>query len=119
MNWFNPNGSSARVGYHADPEEHLTLGGGNGPATLSGGENMTSSMKVLVFFVNLMTLSKYRKDTHTSVYRIRQGKLLNPEQKTNPETYADCIHWCLHGLPDTWNEFLNKVIWFVSFGLLK
>ncbi|MED6118532.1 Xylan O-acetyltransferase 1 [Stylosanthes scabra] len=68
--------------------------------------NVTQSMKVPVNFINITTLSEFRKDAHTSIYTIRQGKLLTPEQQANPATYADCIHWCLPGLPDTWNEFL-------------
>ncbi|XP_010264604.1 PREDICTED: protein ESKIMO 1-like [Nelumbo nucifera] len=68
--------------------------------------NVTQSMKVPVRFLNITTLSEYRKDAHTSVYTIRQGNLLTPEQKADPAIYADCIHWCLPGLPDTWNELL-------------
>ncbi|XP_068668492.1 xylan O-acetyltransferase 1-like [Aristolochia californica] len=68
--------------------------------------NVTRSMKVPVHLLNITTVSEYRKDAHTSVYTIRQGKMLTPEQKEDPATYADCIHWCLPGLPDTWNEFL-------------
>lgn len=68
--------------------------------------NITANMKVPVYFLNITTLSEYRKDAHTSVYTIRQGKLLTAEQKADPQTFADCIHWCLPGLPDTWNEFL-------------
>ncbi|OWM69947.1 protein ESKIMO 1-like [Punica granatum] len=68
--------------------------------------NITRSMKVPVYFNNITALSEFRKDAHTSVYTIRQGKMLTPEQQADPATYADCIHWCLPGLPDTWNEFL-------------
>ncbi|CAL9106051.1 unnamed protein product [Musa textilis] len=62
--------------------------------------------KVPVTFVRITGLSEYRKDAHTSVHTLRQGKLLTAEQQADPATYADCIHWCLPGLPDTWNEFL-------------
>lgn len=68
--------------------------------------NVIHSMKHRVHFQNITTLSEYRKDAHTSIYTVRQGKLLTDEQKANPAIYADCIHWCLPGLPDTWNEFL-------------
>ncbi|KAL5975006.1 Xylan O-acetyltransferase 1 [Asimina triloba] len=68
--------------------------------------NLTEAMKVPVHFLNITTLSEYRKDAHTSVYTIRQGKMLTDEQKADPANFADCIHWCLPGLPDTWNEFL-------------
>ncbi|KAI3705655.1 hypothetical protein L1987_75894 [Smallanthus sonchifolius] len=68
--------------------------------------NMIQSMKFPVQFLNITTISEYRKDAHTSIYTIRQGKVLTDEQKGDPAIYADCIHWCLPGLPDTWNEFL-------------
>ncbi|XVE99776.1 hypothetical protein REPUB_Repub03eG0230300 [Reevesia pubescens] len=68
--------------------------------------NVTQSMKVPVYFLNITNLSEYRKDAHTSVYTTRQGQLMTPEQQADPATYADCIHWCLPGLPDTWNELL-------------
>ncbi|XP_008805163.2 protein ESKIMO 1-like [Phoenix dactylifera] len=69
--------------------------------------NMTRSTgRVAVTFIDITALSQYRKDAHTSVYTVRQGELLTPEQKADPRTYADCIHWCLPGLPDTWNELL-------------
>jgi hypothetical protein len=62
--------------------------------------------RVPVHFVDITALSELRKDAHTSVHTLRQGKLLTPEQQADPKTYADCIHWCLPGLPDTWNHFI-------------
>lgn len=70
---------------------------------------MKSTIKkkeIPVDLVDIMTLSEYRKDAHTSVYTLRQGKLLLPEQKANPAEFADCLHWCLPGVPDTWNKLL-------------
>ncbi|XP_020597584.1 protein ESKIMO 1-like [Phalaenopsis equestris] len=69
--------------------------------------NLTRSIRGLVVtFIDITGLSEYRKDAHTSVHTVRQGKLLTAEQKAQPLVYADCIHWCLPGLPDTWNELL-------------
>lgn len=68
--------------------------------------NVTGSMKVPVDLIDITTLSEYRKDAHTSIYTTRQGQLLTAEQQANPKIYADCLHWCLPGLPDTWNELL-------------
>ncbi|KAL5197637.1 hypothetical protein ABZP36_001149 [Zizania latifolia] len=67
---------------------------------------LRSMRRVAVRFVDITALSELRKDAHTSVHTLRQGKLLTPEQQADPRTYADCIHWCLPGLPDTWNHFL-------------
>ncbi|KAK3139027.1 hypothetical protein QOZ80_5AG0376740 [Eleusine coracana subsp. coracana] len=70
-------------------------------------QRVTKSMKkVPVHFINITALSEIRKDAHTSVHTLRQGKLLTAEQKANPRKFADCIHWCLPGVPDTWNEFV-------------
>lgn len=68
--------------------------------------NVINGMGIPMSLIDITTLSEYRKDGHTSVYTIRQGKLLTPEQKADPATYADCLHWCLPGVPDTWNELL-------------
>ncbi|KAM1269326.1 hypothetical protein ACFX13_001589 [Malus domestica] len=57
--------------------------------------------KVPITFLNIIQLSSYRKDAHTSKQRSR----LSPEQLANPIRY-DCVHWCLPGLLDTWNELL-------------
>ncbi|WKA12016.1 hypothetical protein VitviT2T_029456 [Vitis vinifera] len=63
-------------------------------------------LKIDVKFLNITQLSEFRKDAHTSVFTERKGKLLTKEQRSDPKTYADCIHWCLPGVPDTWNEIL-------------
>ncbi|KAG4151506.1 hypothetical protein ERO13_D04G069200v2 [Gossypium hirsutum] len=73
-------------------------------------ENVVRSMKIPLQFLNITRLSEYRKDAHTSIYAAPGGKLLTQEQKADPARYADCVHWCLPGLPDTWNELLYTLI---------
>ncbi|KAL6131658.1 hypothetical protein ACLB2K_070032 [Fragaria x ananassa] len=68
------------------------------------GEEFRKS-KVPISFLNITQLSSYRKDAHTSIYK-KQWSPLTPEQLANPVSYADCVHWCLPGLQDTWNELL-------------
>ncbi|CAH9147593.1 unnamed protein product, partial [Cuscuta epithymum] len=63
---------------------------------------LTEKLHVNVRMLNITQLSEYRKDAHTSVFGERKGKLLTKTQKSDPKNYADCIHWCLPGLPDTW-----------------
>ncbi|KAJ4797799.1 Protein trichome birefringence [Rhynchospora pubera] len=58
-----------------------------------------------VKFLNITQLSEYRKDGHPSVFR-KQWDPLTEEQLKNPSSYADCIHWCLPGVPDVWNQIL-------------
>ncbi|KAK8535955.1 hypothetical protein V6N13_104567 [Hibiscus sabdariffa] len=72
--------------------------------------NVIRSMKIPVRFLNITRLSEYRKDAHTSIYAAPSGKLLTPEQKSDPARNADCLHWCLPGLPDAWNELLYTFI---------
>ncbi|BAT97465.1 hypothetical protein LR48_Vigan327s000900 [Vigna angularis] len=62
-----------------------------------------------VELLNITQLSEYRKEGHPSIYR-KQWDPLTEEQLSNPKTYADCIHWCLPGVPDVWNELLYAYI---------
>lgn len=62
-----------------------------------------------VQLLNITQLSEYRKEAHPSVHR-KQWEPLTKEQLLNPYGYADCIHWCLPGVPDTWNEILYTYI---------
>ncbi|KAK1285504.1 hypothetical protein QJS10_CPB20g00288 [Acorus calamus] len=64
------------------------------------------SMRNPANLLDITTLSELRKDGHPSIY---SGDL-NPSQKANPDRSADCSHWCLPGLPDTWNQlFLTSL----------
>ncbi|XAR69790.1 hypothetical protein NMG60_11001513, partial [Bertholletia excelsa] len=47
--------------------------------------------------LNISYLSEFRKDGHPSSHR---------EPSTPPQAPQDCSHWCLPGVPDTWNELL-------------
>ncbi|OWM81747.1 protein trichome birefringence-like 3 [Punica granatum] len=68
--------------------------------------SVVSRMKINVTFINITEMSEYRVDAHTSVYGERSDELLTDEQRADPLQYADCIHWCLPGVPDTWNHIL-------------
>ncbi|KAJ7950039.1 Trichome birefringence-like family [Quillaja saponaria] len=58
-----------------------------------------------VQMLNITQLSEFRKEGHPSINR-KQWEPLSEEQLSNPSSYADCIHWCLPGVPDVWNELL-------------
>ncbi|XP_047269294.1 protein trichome birefringence-like 33 [Capsicum annuum] len=64
-----------------------------------------------IIFLNITQLSMSRRDAHTSIYKKRWGPL-SPKEKANPSSYADCIHWCLPGLQDVWNELLFAKLFF-------
>lgn len=49
--------------------------------------------------LNVTQLTDRRKDGHISLYYLHAG---GPA----PVHRQDCSHWCLPGVPDTWNELL-------------
>lgn len=109
--WGDPNG--IRCALETQPVLNYTepLNVGSDPQMFDLVSNLTRSMsKVPVAFIDITRMSEYRKDAHTSVYTVRQGKVLNTKQQADPQTYADCIHWCLPGVPDIWNQILYSKI---------
>ncbi|KAI5392108.1 variant 2, Protein trichome birefringence-like 34 [Lathyrus oleraceus] len=81
-------------------------GNGSVPKMMQVVENVLQDLKtrgLKVEMLNITQLSEYRKEGHPSIYR-KQWEPLTEEEMSNPKSYADCIHWCLPGVPDTWNE---------------
>ncbi|KAL5564104.1 hypothetical protein UlMin_027268 [Ulmus minor] len=72
------------------------------PGPINPGEiivkGVISSMKKEVYLLDITLLTQLRKDGHPSIYA-GGGSALN-----------DCSHWCLPGVPDTWNEILYAVL---------
>ncbi|KNA16889.1 hypothetical protein SOVF_085050 [Spinacia oleracea] len=111
LDWENPDGIKCALETKPILNTSMPLNVGTDRRLFTIAHNVTQSMKVVpVSFLNITSLSEYRKEAHTSVHTIRQGKLLTAEQQADPDNFADCIHWCLPGLPDTWNEFLYTSI---------
>lgn len=69
-------------------------------AVLSAHTNVSESKKFMVLNVTQMTA--HRKDGHSSVYYL--GRTVGPHRR------QDCSHWCLPGVPDTWNELLYALL---------
>ncbi|CAH9074734.1 unnamed protein product [Cuscuta europaea] len=67
--------------------------------------NVIGGMKNQPFLLNITALSEMRKDAHPSVYSASSSSAEMANQKT-----ADCSHWCLPGLPDTWNVLFNYAL---------
>ncbi|KAJ1254583.1 hypothetical protein BS78_K028300 [Paspalum vaginatum] len=72
-----------------------------------------ATSRVPVGVLNITQLSEYRRDAHTQIYR-KQSAEPTAEQRADPRSYADCTHWCLPGVPDTWNELLYWKLFFPS-----
>ncbi|XP_019160877.1 PREDICTED: protein trichome birefringence-like 2 [Ipomoea nil] len=69
------------------------------PSKMKVLEHVLHDMRTPVMYMNISRLTDYRKDAHPSVYR--------PEGQSGSGVHAqDCSHWCLPGVPDTWNELL-------------
>lgn len=68
-------------------------------------------------YLNITNLSQYRRDAHPSIYARKQliGKAPEMEGTAQRKEFRpDCSHWCLPGLPDTWNSLLYASVVFDS-----
>ncbi|CAA2969369.1 PMR5-like [Olea europaea subsp. europaea] len=72
-------------------------------------ETVVRDMKNPPFLLDITLLSEMRKDAHPSIY---SGDL-TPGQRANPDHSADCSHWCLPGLPDTWNQIFYTALFYL------
>ncbi|XP_031248910.1 protein trichome birefringence-like 43 isoform X2 [Pistacia vera] len=61
-------------------------------------EKVIRRMRNPVYLLNVTRLSQLRKDGHPSYYGIGGHKV------------PDCSHWCLAGVPDTWNQLLYAAL---------
>ncbi|KAG6595393.1 Protein trichome birefringence-like 3, partial [Cucurbita argyrosperma subsp. sororia] len=105
IDWGRANGSKC-FNETKPIRERKFWGSGSDKGMMSVVAKVVERMKVPVAFINITHLSDYRIDAHTSVYTETGGRLLTAEQKADPLHHADCIHWCLPGVPDTWNQIL-------------
>ncbi|CAM8906381.1 unnamed protein product [Rhodiola kirilowii] len=92
--WGEPRVTSCQK--EQQPLLSTTYPGGLPPA-LGLLRNVLAKIKrVPVHFLDVTNLSLLRKDGHPSVYGL-DGRL-------------DCSHWCLAGVPDTWNIILYNML---------
>lgn len=61
-------------------------------------ERVLQGLSKPVYLLNVTALSKVRVDAHPSVYGLGGHRGM------------DCSHWCLPGVPDTWNQLLFSVL---------
>ncbi|GAB2236157.1 hypothetical protein Droror1_Dr00027896 [Drosera rotundifolia] len=61
-------------------------------------KTIVSKMKKPVYLLDITLLTQLRKDGHPSIYAGGGTKLM------------DCSHWCLSGVPDTWNQLLYTAL---------
>ncbi|KAL2921199.1 Protein trichome birefringence-like 1 [Bienertia sinuspersici] len=73
------------------------------PLMMRSLESIISTMKTPVVYLNITKMTDYRKDAHPSIYR-------KSKTKSQPNKVQDCSHWCLPGVPDSWNQILYSLI---------
>ncbi|KAM7279376.1 hypothetical protein ACFE04_006510 [Oxalis oulophora] len=67
-------------------------------------ESVITEMKTPVVYLNITKMTDYREDGHPSIYR-------KPQIRRIPGMMIqDCSHWCLPGVPDSWNELLYATL---------
>ncbi|KAF9591350.1 hypothetical protein IFM89_003973 [Coptis chinensis] len=59
-----------------------------------------------VYLLDITTLSQLRKDAHPSIY----DKNVSQPPANTTRSSPDCSHWCLPGLPDTWNQLFYTAL---------
>lgn len=101
-NWTNPSNRGRewnRPKKNCRGEQEALLGStypvGEPPA-VTVVNKVLSTMKKPVYLLDITTLSQLRKDGHPSAYGGDGGN--------------DCSHWCLPGLPDTWNHLFYATL---------
>lgn len=92
-------------------EDSTYWGSGTRKSMMAVIKDVFERSKFPITVLNITQLSEYRKDAHTAIYK-KQWSPLTQEQLNNPVSYADCVHWCLPGLQDTWNEILFAKIFY-------
>ncbi|XP_030932327.1 protein trichome birefringence-like 42, partial [Quercus lobata] len=92
---WNPKARNCRV-------ETKPVKGSEYPGPNNPGEDVVKSvlskMAKPVYLLDITLLTQLRKDGHPSTYTGRGIK------------FVDCSHWCLAGVPDTWNEILHAAL---------
>ncbi|ESQ29401.1 hypothetical protein EUTSA_v10023395mg [Eutrema salsugineum] len=64
---------------------------------------LRDTMKTPVIYMNISRLTDFRKDGHPAIYRMVYR---TDKEKREAVSHQDCSHWCLPGVPDTWNQLL-------------
>lgn len=55
--------------------------------------DVVANMSIPITVLNVTLMGAFRSDAHIGIW-------------SHPSTILDCSHWCLPGVPDTWNELV-------------
>ncbi|KAJ6709057.1 PROTEIN TRICHOME BIREFRINGENCE-LIKE 9-RELATED [Salix koriyanagi] len=67
-------------------------------------KHSNESIATNLHLLNVTSMSAQRKDGHASLY------YLEPSSGPASLHRQDCSHWCLPGVPDSWNELLYTLL---------
>ncbi|KAL6195081.1 hypothetical protein ACLB2K_030702 [Fragaria x ananassa] len=98
-------GAAWNAGGKCDGETKPTIEtkyGGEYPSYVKIFESVLEKMKTPILYLNITAMTDFRKDAHPSFYR--KPNLTAEERQAT--SIQDCSHWCLPGVPETWNELL-------------
>ena len=87
----------------------ITGDDGSIDATVESAVNGTR-IKIL----DITALSELRDEAHISGSKLKPRKPKKASNVTSTPTINDCLHWCLPGIPDTWNELFIAQIWSIQ-----
>ncbi|KAL3754770.1 hypothetical protein ACJRO7_001951 [Eucalyptus globulus] len=93
--WGDPRAKDCRA--QTQPMLGSSYPGGTNPAEAIV-EKVLRGMSKPVQLLNITTLSALRKDGHVGVFGYGGPKAI------------DCSHWCLPGVPDTWNLLMYALL---------
>ncbi|KAK9705586.1 hypothetical protein RND81_07G068300 [Saponaria officinalis] len=93
LNWRAPKARTC-VGA-TQPETNIVTHTNKGETIL---EKVLKGMKKPINLLRINKMSQLRRDGHPSIYGIGRQKL------------PDCTHWCLPGVPNTWNKLFYTSI---------
>ncbi|KDP41035.1 hypothetical protein JCGZ_03567 [Jatropha curcas] len=95
--WEDPNPEARQCEGQTEPVK-----GSKYPGTVNPGEEVVKQvirkMAKPAYLLDITLLTQLRKDGHPSLY-------YGQDMKQN-----DCSHWCLPGVPDTWNQLLYAAL---------
>lgn len=74
-------------------------------------------MEFPVVVQEITRMSALRRDGHPSIYD--RGNSSGEKKQLKDRNNSDCSHWCLPGVPDTWNEILNAMLWEQQINYIK
>ncbi|XP_047963407.1 protein trichome birefringence-like 11 isoform X1 [Salvia hispanica] len=79
------------------------------PETLVGFKTVVDALSErqrlpVIELLNVTSMTSQRRDGHSSYY------YLGPAAQPSALQHQDCSHWCLPGIPDSWNELLYAVL---------